>query len=76
MNKHLCLKISSKRDLLKIHLPGSPAVRLAAWLALTHSPAGLARQPLPRAIGFPVWSLNGKVGENSVPAELGERSLL
>lgn len=44
-NKHLQLKISSKRDLLKIHLPASPAVlsvRLAAWWDLMHSPAELA----------------------------------
>lgn len=49
VNKHLSLKISSKRDLLKIQLPASPAVlpgSLAAWLDLTHSPAGLARKSL------------------------------
>ena len=49
VNKHLRLKISSKRDLLKIHLPASPAVlpgSLAAQLDLMHSPVGLARKLL------------------------------
>lgn len=74
VNKHLHLKISSKRDLLKIHLPGSPAV-LPSSLAASHAqPRGAGREialdGIARRISFLLWSLNRKVGENSVLAEL------
>lgn len=79
VNEDLHLKISSKRD-LKIHLPASPCSPQSG------SPAGSHAQPceagkkiapdgIARRSGFLVWSLNRKVGENSVLAELKQHIL-
>lgn len=73
VNKHLHLKINSKRDFLKTPLPASPAV-LPGSLGSRAQPCGAGEETAPdgtaRRIGFLVRGLNRKVGENPVLAEL------